>query len=1431
MNPETQVTGAEALWMIEASAGTGKTYRLVSEVLLAVLRGVELRKVLVVTFTNKATAELAKRLQSKLMELQAALELPAADATAVPTAPDEPATTRDVAFARAIDVPDLKFDEANVSAWRERVARAIGSLELASVMTIHSFCQRMLTRFGAELGRPETLQMLPDAAAVRREIVENAFGGWLYAEANWDDGDLGRATGDFLTGIAGLDPGHAEELLEKSVAYPNALVVSDWVHSDSSPVALELSPEDALFAFREAVNEGGRLIAERRNVAASVQSLLKEIEARDAVKAGTSMTVPGLSPNARYLRVLLSQSKSQKADREPDLSTLPRGKTGLTGLWATLKEVSGVWTTSDKLLSFPRGEISIPAPKANHEKTAPEFAQAFASIRDAAAAPQVDLWLSQLLDATELARLVNHARTCWLRASGALWRARLQQEGWLTYDAMLSELATALHDPELGERLRVAIRTEFQSCFVDEFQDTDDVQWSALRRLFAEPPAGEGAVPMEPGRHFVLVGDPKQSIYRFRGSDLAVYREARGIAVRNETLFSLTQSYRSSEPLVHALNVLFKKHDIGPDLPVWPFLTTEIEAEEIESRAKRQEPDAAVEFVVVPSENRNATAARVAARIAADRTKKPTQDQAVLVRSHYDGALIEQELSDLRIRSRRRELPLMMTEEASTVLTWLNFLAKPEVERFRRALALTPWLGWEVAALALVVREGGAAWAGWLEQLDESRRVFQRDGVLAGFERLMQLRSAWDYIAVGWHGEVQSDRLRQVLNALEARAGEFGTNPAELARWMADERRKEDDSEFKVRAAAKERHDTAVDIWTVHAAKGLEASVVYLPFLGRSSDPDATLCKNTFIFGFAEDGSEHRWIDTRLFLKGKALEDGAAEEATIQTDDKGVNLFAKRRALREVEMEQARLGYVAMTRARHRVVVWWLEDDVGVNGILAGVLIRQSPAQLLKQRALVAKLKSAKKRVAEVEKSLAKTAPKLTQADLEQAQQEVIAASMNPDRVTNTFWVGDESFAYVSAETPQAVGAPKLIQPAEFVLRAWAKLAEDGSDKLQGRIEVRRDDTPWFEAAEEMRAAYEASLVKDDGAEAALLAERGALEIVWAEAAKRSHQYASAKRSFTSMSQQLKNKEAAKSRADVGEEEVQRTDGEEDTGIILRDERWDRLGGTPFGNLVHSFYEELDFETRRSVDEELDAKELLRRHASINTRSRLSTFDAEGGWGDALLKDLLDVLEVPLAGGDAGAGCSLSEVTLDTRADESSFDMRMCDSRKAAEALLEGYEGPPSWKSYFKALAAGIRNETGILTGKMDLVFARPGADGRQRWFIADYKTNRLDPLKPADDAFARYEADRLFEAMAHSHYLLQLLIYTVAWHRHLQQTLGDGYDYDRDFGGVYYLYVRGMMQGSDRGQFFIKPPRAWVETLSTAWGKRPSNAKGEAAE
>lgn len=1353
MKQQAKGGAREALWMVEASAGTGKTYRLISEVLLQVLRGVELRRALVVTFSKKATAELSQRLQDRLQKLSVVLD----------------AAPVDVAkFSEVLGLEGEPYDAAKLEIWRERVARAIGSLESASVMTLHSFCQKMLTRFGAELGRPESLQMVPDEAVAQREIVEGAFGRWLFGDATTQEGDLGRAKGDFLTKFAKLDVGNALAMMKVAIQHPNAMVVSSWHGQEEAPEALACSPGEAMQRLAAAVERGGELIVERWSRAGLLGAFLNEV-----VSAGDDLDrVLSLSPEARTLRTLIETS-TKAAGRPFKVLGSDFPDAILKWLNSCVEEPIGVLTDKRRASLLARVQAQR------------------ASMPSGAVRACLDA-IDALLDCSAVSAAVSEARTCWLRASGALWRSRLEREGWLTFDAMLSELDRALRHPSLGSGLRAAIREEFEVCLVDEFQDTDDVQWSILRGLFLEAPdwAGRVEVPAaeKPGRHFVLVGDPKQSIYRFRGSDLAVYADAKATAKLKGAMESLDTSRRTSPGLMNAINLLFapiEPHDpTGAKHPAWPFQHEAIEAVAVGSKPKVARADAALEFILLAAENKVATARRVAARVAADRklledpaTRTEVPKVAVLVSSHADGGVLEREFRALGLYCRRRELPLMLCDEASRVMQWLNFVAKPEVERHRRSLALAPWLGWEVEPLSRVVRKGGAEWAGWLEALDESRRVFLEQGVLAGFERLMQRRGGWERLAADGDGEAMTDRLRQVLSVLEARASEHGRNAAELARWMAEEEKKDDTSELVVRARPSEGSGDAVDIWTVHASKGLEADIVYLPFLSGKGKPlDPTVCKGTYIFSAPDArGESRRWLDARVLPPEPEGVAGAA------SDGSGKSLFAAALAKREMEIEEARKAYVAMTRARHRVVVWWGVGDSAGKGMLQPVLMRRPPS----------------------------------------------ATKAKPG-APESFQVGLDIVTFDETATAPD-GTP--IQPAEFVLKEWSELAKRGTGKLQGCIEVKRDDTPWYEAAEPLREAYEASLVKDDGAEAALLAERGALEKVWSKAATQSHRYASAKRSFTSMSQQLKNKEAAKPRADVGEEEVQRTDGEEDSGIIVRDARWDRLGGTPFGNLVHSFFEELDFETRRSVDEELNAKELLRRHASINTRSRLSTFDVEGGWGDALLKDLLDLLEVPLAGGDAGAGCSLSEVTLDTRADESSFDMRMCDSRKAAEALLDGFEGPLAWQSYFKTLAAGIRNETGILTGKMDLVFARPGADGRQRWFIADYKTNRLDPLKPGDDAFARYEADRLFEAMAHSHYLLQLLIYTVAWHRHLQQTLGDGYDYDRDFGGVYYLYVRGMLRGSDRGQFFIKPPRAWVEKLSAAWGSSGSPDGEEAAE
>jgi exodeoxyribonuclease V beta subunit len=110
----------------------------------------------------------------------------------------------------------------------------------------------------------------------------------------------------------------------------------------------------------------------------------------------------------------------------------------------------------------------------------------------------------------------------------------------------------------------------------------------------------------------------------------------------------------------------------------------------------------------------------------------------------------------------------------------------------------------------------------------------------------------------------------------------------------------------------------------------------------------------------------------------------------------------------------------------------------------------------------------------------------------------------------------------------------------------------------------------------------------------------------------------------------------------------------------------------------------------------------------------------------------------------------------------------------------------------------------GYLKGYIDLVFVHRG-----RWYLADYKSNHLG------DGPAAYAPDRLGDAMMHGHYYLQYHLYALALHRWLGRRLPN-YDYGKSFGGVYYLFLKGMSpEGAGCGVFFEKPPRARIEALS----------------
>ncbi|WP_258079425.1 UvrD-helicase domain-containing protein, partial [Xanthomonas arboricola] len=212
-----------------------------------------------------------------------------------------------------------------------------------------------------------------------------------------------------------------------------------------------------------------------------------------------------------------------------------------------------------------------------------------------------------------------------------------------------------------------------------------------------------------------------------------------------------------------------------------------------------------------------------------------------------------------------------------------------------------------------------------------------------------------------------------------------------------------------------------------------------------------------------------------------------------------------------------------------------------------------------------------------------------------------------------------------------------------------------------------------------------------------------------------------------------------------------------------------RFAGNRFGVVMHDVFERCDFAAWQAWRPGLPAPE-GQAAAILEALQRGGYVEKEWDDGLAMLTALIGhTLTVALP-----EGTTLAAVPAPQRRNEMEFHFAMRPTRVDALLALLHRFGVVSDR---QAFGARQRLE-GLMTGLIDLTYTVDG-----RWYVLDYKSNRLPS----------YDADALARAMAHSEYELQALIYTVALHRWLRFRLGDGYDYARDFGGVRYLFCRGL--------------------------------------
>ena len=515
-------------------------------------------------------------------------------------------------------------------------------------------------------------------------------------------------------------------------------------------------------------------------------------------------------------------------------------------------------------------------------------------------------------------------RFAFARETAAEVVRRKRARRLLDYDDLLVLLRDALAHPEHGPAAAERVRSRYAVVLVDEFQDTDPVQWEILRTAF------------HGHRTLVLIGDPKQAIYAFRGGDVVAYLHARRDAGDTATL---GRNWRSDAPLVEGLGTLLGGAALGdPEIVVRP-----VDAEHQGSRLDGGAAPVRLRHVTrAPFGKKGTSSPRVpevrelvATDVAADVVRQlgstrirdrgtwrmlEPGDVAVLARRNADAAAVRQALADAGVPAVISGLVSVFgTPAARHWLTLLTALEQPGHAGRAAALALTPFVGWDAARLA------GADDAA-RDDLSDHVRTWARVLADRGVAALLEAVGARQAVGGGrpegvaerllrtTTGERTLTDLRHIGQSLHLAAVHDRLGVAALTDWLRRRIDEADGDYAEDRSRRLETDSAATQVVTVHASKGLEFPVVYVPF-----GWDRYESKNPPLLGHHDDAG------TRLLHVGGTEDPGYAA--------------ARERHLAEERGEDLRLLYVALTRAASQVVVHWAPSTNSSAGPLSRVLL------------------------------------------------------------------------------------------------------------------------------------------------------------------------------------------------------------------------------------------------------------------------------------------------------------------------------------------------------------------------------------------------------------------------------------------------------------------------------------------------------------
>ena len=1267
------------LWgsrLIEASAGTGKTWTIAALYLRLVLghaaaddagngRDAALRahvpsEILVMTFTKAATRELSDRIRSRLLEaarcFRGEAQPPEGDALlsglmlAYPEGP-----------ARA------------GAAWRLSVAAE--GMDDAAVHTIDAWCQRMLREHAFDSGCLFDEELSANETAMQTEAAHDYWRQQVY-------------------------PLHARQLDTVLRVWPTVGALTEdarkLVEKDLPPGAGDGELGDLI----------DRLQAEQDTALAALKEgwveRAREMQAWLDVQLSAKISPFGKGkPQKHHCTRWLNDLAAWAADPSKDVLDLGKGAEKLTH--TCLQEAL-----------LPDAKVKLP----EHFAAFETLMQAIARLR-----PLPTMRAALRLHAT--ARIAR--RLAQLK----------EQAGTFGFADMLARLDRALDETVNGDnarRLRERILLQYPVALIDEFQDTSPVQSRIFDRLYR-------VADNDPKTALLLIGDPKQAIYGFRGADIYSYLDAR--RKTDGRHYVLGTNHRSTVPLVNAVNHVFVQAEDRPGHGAFMFRTdASVDSPATHNplpfisvkAAGRAESfvtaDGACPAMTLALDEDLASAtihmrqfaARCAERIVTllndseagfehpaqgFRRLRPA-DIAVLVRTGREGAAVKRELRRRNVASvyLSDTESVFDSDEARDLLPWLRAVASPRDAGLARAALATRSVGLSIAELAELAADD-VAFDVRSEQLRDLHRTWQEQGVLTMLRRslhLLDLPARWLSAADGTDngsrgtarggvndGERKLTNYLHLAELLQNASAQLDGEQA-LIRWLANqlEAHGVGDDEQIVRL---ESDADLVKLVTVHKSKGLEYPLVFLPFP----------------YNYRPVPKDESFV----VLPGDAGTRKLVMEPTpaqIQAADI------------ERQREDLRLLYVALTRARHALWVGlaalqrfssnaclWHESAIGY--VLGG----SQPVEAADLRARIAALVATSEDIA-------------------------LVAATPVANIGRTLLVPRD--------------APSQLRPPPIYDAVFDRRWSIGS--FSALVRALPPAGLW---------ASSVAAVRDDEALRPLLLAEGEESESASEVA--------------GIDQTVSDGEGASSAGARKGEAATLADVSVATPPSAAEallKPWHRFPrGAYAGNFLHDQLEWLG-EEGFGLDASPDLQQQLQRRCERQ------------GWGhraDDVVEWLRKVLATPLPPLDA-AGVALDSLTGHLPEMEFWFPSERVPSRRI-DALchvrtLHGRDRP----------ALPQRELRGMLMGFADLVFQHGG-----RYWVLDYKSNHLG------SSDSDYSEDALEQAMAAHRYDVQAALYLLALHRLLKVRLGESYKPAKHLGGAIYFFLRGI-DGPTRGCYLV---------------------------